>query len=166
VTLSDAPGSILNSSISPEGAYILQPHNGDYGLLKEVSNQLFSNGELVQEPARVEVQNGTESAGLATVKANDLAALGYTVTYIGNADSLNNTETIIYDLTGGVRPTALAALRLHLDAKVAHSVPSWLSDTVTEYDLEPSNAPTARSEADFLVILGTDSISNDLQETE
>jgi LCP family protein required for cell wall assembly len=157
VTLTDAPGGILTSSTSPVGAYILQPRNGDYQLLKTVVNELFSNGELVQEPARVEVQNGTKVAGLATTKADDLARLGYTVTYIGNAEKLDYKQTTIYDLTGGTRPTALAALRLNLNATVASSVPNWLSDAVIEYNLTPSETPITNSQADFLVILGNDS---------
>lgn len=156
VTLNDAPGGVLHSSISPEGAYILQPLNGDYKLLSTVVDELFTNGELVQEPARVEVQNGTEISGLATKKADDLARLGYTVTYIGNAEELDNQKTTIYDLTGGTRPTALAALRLNLNATVASSVPTWLSDAVIEYNLTNDKAPTTYSQADFLVILGED----------
>lgn len=158
-TLDDAPGGILQSSISPKGAYILQPRNGDYKLLQTVVDELFNNGELVQEPARVEVQNGTSLAGLATTKADDLARLGYTVTYIGNAAKLDYTKTTIYDLSGGKRPTALAALRLHLDGIVATTVPSWLSDSLQEYNLTNEDAPTTFSKADFLVILGTDQSS-------
>lgn len=158
-TLDDAPGGILKSSTSPKGAYILQPYNGDYKLLQTVVNELFNNGELVQEPARVEVQNGTTSPGLATTKADDLARLGYTITYIGNATELNHNETIIYDLTGGKRPTALASLRLQLNANVATTVPSWLNDSLQEYNITSADTPTTFSKADFLVILGTDQSS-------
>lgn len=164
VNLSDAPGGILKSAISSEGAYILQPLNGDYNLLGQVVPQLFTNGELVQEAARVEVQNGTSVAGLATTKADALARLGYKVTYIGNAENLDTGKTIIYDLTGGTRPTALAALRLNLNAEVASSVPNWLSDTVSEYNLSSSEKPKTYSEADFLVILGKDQTLNEQSE--
>ena len=160
VTLTDAPGGILTSGTSAEGAYILQPRNGDYKVLQTVTDQLFNNGELVQETARIEVQNGTKVAGLATTKANDLAALGYSITYIGNASDLDAKTTLIYDLTGGARPTALAALRLHLNATVASAVPSWMADAVTDYGLTTSDTPTTHSQADFLVILGQDGALN------
>lgn len=159
VNLSDAPDSILHSGVSPEGAYILQPKNGNYNLLKDVMSQLFTNSELVQEAVRIEIQNGTDVAGLATVKANELAKLGYTIVHFSNAANRQQDKTIIYDLTGGARPTALAALKLQLNATVYTSVPEWLKNAGGGLIAEQPAQPKAQSDAEFLIILGENSTS-------
>ncbi|PJE76069.1 hypothetical protein COV04_00870 [Candidatus Uhrbacteria bacterium CG10_big_fil_rev_8_21_14_0_10_48_11] len=156
--IDDSPNSLLVSSINGDGAYMLRPKVGDFSQLQQLVQDIFNNSELIQEPARVEVLNGTKTNGLATDVSNLLVARGYNVVRIGNADDQTLAKTTIYDYTNGARPTALAALRVLLNATVATTVPSWLVPTVSAVDPNAADfaAPPLSSKADFVIMIGND----------
>jgi LCP family protein required for cell wall assembly len=95
---------------------------------------------LASEAARVEVQNGTPTAGLAANAADYLRGKGLNVTQVGNADKFDYTTTVIIDYTG--KP---------FTAK-------WLADTfhISSSSILSRNNPN--SPVDVQVILGADFI--------
>jgi LCP family protein required for cell wall assembly len=75
---------------------------------------------LAQESARVEVQNGTQTAGLASRRASDLRANGYNVVRYGNADRFDYPETVIICYVE--RQYTLASLKAYLDVPDTHVI--------------------------------------------
>ena len=67
---------------------------------------------------------------------------GYVVTSFGNAISRTQTETVIYDYSGGKEPEKISSLATTLNAKIVKD----------EYSRELS---TLGEKPDILVILGT-----------
>jgi hypothetical protein len=51
--------------------------------------------KLAQEAARIEIQNGTQTPGLASKTATELRANGYNVVRYGNADRSDYPETVV-----------------------------------------------------------------------
>lgn len=152
--IDDGPGSPLVSSTFA-GAYVLIPRNDDWSGLRNIATDVFAQAETdapappkpeekvaAEEKARVEIRNGTGKAGQARVAATSIAGAGFEVVKIGNADAFTYTKTVIYDLTKGKKPLALARLRKTVgDAEASASLPKSLKDAGT-------------SNADFLVIIG------------
>ncbi len=90
---------------TPQGWDVLIPQRER---IRDLVNELFpvptpqaslgplgDRDRLGQEAARIEVQNGTQSAGLASQIATDLRSNGYNVVGYGNADRFDYPETVI-----------------------------------------------------------------------
>lgn len=159
-SLDAAPGGFLTEAIGENGAYLLQPKGGDFSQVQRLAQNIFTEPEATLEPARIEVQNGTSMPGLAADAAEKLERLGFTVTGIRNADNRPIAETTVYDLTNGAKPSSLATVRVLFNAKVASTVPDWLSSGAATIDPsidERPPAPKPQSNADFIIIIGADS---------
>ncbi len=98
-------GTMVSSWTTPQGWMVLVPQRDK---IRELVNELFpvptSPGnsvtlgdpqQLAQEAARIEVQNGTATNGLASQVAGDLRSAGYNVVRYGNADRFDYAETVI-----------------------------------------------------------------------
>jgi LCP family protein required for cell wall assembly len=113
------------------GAYVLVPKNDDWGALRSLAAEVFALAEpeapapekpeeKTPEPfqtARVEILNGSGKSGAARAIAQALKDAGFAVVKIGNADSFDHEETIVYDLTKGQFDAALARLKSSIGAK-------------------------------------------------
>jgi len=110
--------------------------------------QLFFDGELRSEAAFVEVQNGTQTPGLATSVMDYLTKQGFPETdlTIANAtDGIDHQQTLIYDLAG--KPYT------------AKKLATWLglpASSVQEVRADTASVPVPESAADIVVVLGTD----------
>jgi len=149
--LDNAPdGTLVDSVVN--GAYVLLPKGNDWTLLRDVAQDLFEVAEApapeeVAPPApealgaTVEIQNGNGTSGVAREMSGRLSKMGFKVIKIGNADSFDYAETLVFDLTGGKSGEALKLLRQGLpEAEVMDSRQA------------ASHSPT--EDADFLVIIG------------
>ena len=95
--------------------------------------------EAVQlEGARVEVQNGTLSAGLARRTADYLDAFGYNVVSVSNADRSDYVSTLIFDYSGKENTVNFLAQRFNV-----------LPDNVRQYR-------GTESQVDVRLVLGRD----------
>lgn len=156
--LSDAPGGLLASAITEEGAYILRPISGNFAQIREMIQNIFGeennnkniiNGkaiEMITEPASVAVKNGTWITGLAGRYASVLQEVGFKITETSNAPDRENLKTFVFDLTYGNKNEALNIIKKNTGAEQTFAFPDWLK----EYE----NSVEA---ADFVLILGTDS---------
>ncbi len=138
--------NVLVDGMTDEGSYVLRPKNGDWGTLAAFAAGVFNadaapNAPAENKPAplRVEVQNGTNIAGLAQRTANTLMSLGFSISKVSNAPSRAYDKTVIYDLTKDKKGDAVTKIKSIVDANVAPSVPVSV---------------TAPTDADFLIILG------------
>jgi len=90
---------------TPSGADVLVPKQE---MVRDLITRLFppatpqvslgplgDRDKLAEEAARIEVQNGTQTAGLASRASTELRSLGYNVVRYGNADRFDYSSTVI-----------------------------------------------------------------------
>ncbi|MFA6304269.1 MAG: LCP family protein [Patescibacteria group bacterium] len=159
LTLDDAPDSILEPGFSSDGAWILQPKDGNFDSLSRQFKNIFNTGKIKEEAAKIAIQNGTPQDGLAYWTTVALEKLGYKIVKYGNAATQDYERTVIYDLTNGQKNNSLKWLKAELNAYVAKSLPQDLPAS-TQAEINANNTNTAAIDdgktPDFLIILGTD----------
>ena len=170
LVIDDHPGGLLVPA-NVEGSYVLVPRGNDYGILAAAVSDIFAaqhaagnvspktNGLAVAEPIRIDLQNGTKVAGLAARGSNMLEERGYTVAAVGNAAKQNYERTVIYDLSGGRYPEALAALKQTLNAEVSVTLPGWIASADVPSGITLSAPAAHGTNVDFLIILGINSVA-------
>ncbi len=171
--LDSSPESPLYAT-NVNGAFVLLPKRDDWSALERVAEGIFSDEDTntiaaapekrLREEVKIEIQNGTGTAGLAFQASQLLVSSGFQVVQIGNAESRDYSSTIIYDLTGGKKASELSVLKDFLEADVAMSPGGWIyADNVVPRELTvtvPGQDQADSAEAiDFLVILGEDAQS-------
>ncbi len=139
---------------TPDGASVLVPNTTK---IRELVNALFGGPAptaspalseqewIAEEAAKVEVQNGTLTVGLALRTTEYLKSVGYNVVSYSNADRSDYAVTVIVDYGGKTHTVnALAAL----------------------FDVAPENIRQSsglQGETDVRVILGRDYAANPLR---
>ncbi len=155
--LSDAPDGLLVSAITEEGAYILKPVTGNFGQIRELTQNILGEElnnnltdekvtQMISNPANVVVQNGTWITGLASKYATTLQNSGFDIIETGNALERDSAVTMVFDLTYGNKDEALNLIKDVTGAEQIFAFPDWLK----EYENNNQNT-------DFVLILGTDS---------
>jgi LCP family protein required for cell wall assembly len=139
--------SMTTPQLTPDGADVLIPN---HARIREMVDELFadpaptipaglSESELVsQEAARLEVQNGTSTVGLAQRTADDLSQAGYSVTSVCNADRSDYMSSVII---------------------VYSEKPTTVSSLIRRFNIPPENVRWnmgANSEVDVRLVLGQD----------
>ncbi len=82
------------------GASVLVPKSGSFLEIQEYVRELFIDGFIRQEKAKVDVLNGTKIEGIAGDQAELLLSYGYNVKRVKNAPTRNYGETFLYNLSG------------------------------------------------------------------
>jgi LCP family protein required for cell wall assembly len=114
---------------TPDGAQVLIP---DRTLIRAVVKDLFggpaptsvanlTEAQLIaQEEAKIEVQNGTLTPGLAQRTAEELKEVGYTVVSFTNAERSDYATSVIIDYSGKTGTVSLLAQRFNVAAENIH----------------------------------------------
>jgi polyisoprenyl-teichoic acid--peptidoglycan teichoic acid transferase len=125
------------------GQSIVQPSAGiaDYSEINSFIRNKLRDGYLAKENANVTVLNGTDTAGLASKKADELKSYGYNVGTVADAPTHSYQHTVIVDLTNGKDKYTQNYLEKRFKLKVVHKLP----DT----SVQPGTA-------NFVIILGQD----------
>ena len=134
----------LIGSYSPNGSYLGEaPVAGiyDYSEIQAYVAQNLSSDPIVMEGATIDVLNGSDQAGLATKKAEELEDDNYTIGSIDNAPASTTESVTIYQLNSDMTNTAAA-----------------LKD---KYGVEPIQGELTGyyTTADFVIVFGTGSTS-------
>ncbi|MFC1662635.1 LCP family protein [Patescibacteria group bacterium] len=168
LVLDNGTDGLLKTTVGIDGAYLLEPRVGDFSEIHILAANIFNTSpEMdVVENATVAIHNGTFHDGLASNTAEKLDKDGLHIVEIGNALTRDNNETVIYDLTGGNKPDTLNYLKDAIDyARVTSNLPFFL-ESYNELTYDNINASTnpvlgisTNEVVDFLIILGTDSVS-------
>lgn len=141
--------SMLTETVMPSGADVLVP---DWTVIRPKIQQLFANPQVVKEAARLSVQNGTTTGGIARKLSDALAKDGYTISDLSSApDQGKHPTTSIVDFTGGQKPNTIDALLKDLNLP---------RSAVSQRDA--TDAILANSDGkpvDILVIAGDDQIA-------
>ncbi len=130
------------------GADVLVPN---WDLIRPKITQAFANPKLAKEAARISVQNGTKTSGLAKTLSDLLTQKGFFIPDLRSVDpSQAGTyqHTIIIDYSGGQKPVTIDALTKDLGI-----------DLSAVQQGKPSEAPVASTDnkpVDIAVIVGDD----------
>jgi LCP family protein required for cell wall assembly len=137
--------ALTTSQITPDGADVLIPNRAK---IRELVNQVFggpgaatpaSEQQLIaQEAAKVDVQNGTLTPGLAQRASDYLKGLGFVVASVSNAERSDYATSVLIDYAGKTNTVNALARRF----KVA-------PDSVRRSAIQPG-------EVDVRLILGQD----------
>jgi LCP family protein required for cell wall assembly len=145
--------TMTTPQVTPDGAHVLIP---DRARVRALVDELFSGPAsskagpsekdlIAQEAAKIEVQNGTLTPGLAQRTAEYLKSLGYTVVSFSNADRFDYAKTVLIDYTGKANTVNALVQRFHI-----------LPENVLRYTNVQSNV-------DIRLILGQDYAASPLQ---
>lgn len=140
----DDGGPNLITTYAPNGTYLGEaPVAGvyDYSEIQAYVAQNLSSDPVVVEGATIDVLNGSDQAGLATKKAEELEDDNYTIGSIDNAPASTTESVTIYQLNSDMTNTATA-----------------LKD---KYGVEPIQGELTGyyTTADFVIVFGTGSTS-------
>jgi LCP family protein required for cell wall assembly len=120
--IDDGPkGPLVGKNIN--GLSVLITRSGDYSDIQNIAHSIFTDPYLAEEKARVAIQNGTESNGLAYRVAETLKSYGYNVVEVANASGLQE-KTEIIDFTDNRKPFTLKFLAARLNARIRHATPT------------------------------------------
>lgn len=125
--ISNDTGGLLVSD-SSTGTYYLKPKNGNFDDVKNFARNIFSNSANKQEDAKIEVLNGSKTAGLASKAAEKIKSGGLTVLNI-DVSTTKYPKTIIYDYSGGNQTSAINYLKKEFKAEVIQKSSSPSSKT-------------------------------------
>lgn len=99
---------MVTQTVLASGADVLIPN---WNLIKPKIAQAFADPKLAKEAARISVQNGTTTSGMARDLGAELTGKGYLVADLSAAPNQGNyPRTTIIDLTGGQKPLTIEAL--------------------------------------------------------
>lgn len=118
-------GELISDSSS--GTFYLMPKGGNWDNIQKLAHEIFTEPNLKKENAKIEILNGTKTAGLAGKLADTLRSYNYNVVSIASAPE-KYTNTQIIDYTNGSKPITLTFLKKRLDASV--SLQNKISDNV------------------------------------
>ena len=140
----DDGGPNLIATYAPNGTYLGEaPVAGvyDYSEIQAYVAQNLSSDPVVMEGATIDVLNGSDQAGLAAKKAEELEDDNYTIGSIDNAPASTTESVTIYQLNSDMTNTAAA-----------------LKD---KYGVEPIQGELAGyyTNADFVIVFGAGSTS-------
>ena len=143
LALDPTTGLLCNDIDAATAAYILTrcPNVSEADVYRFVADK-FTYAKLLKEAPRLQIQNSTKLNGLAQ-RVSDGLATYYMETSVGNYPGGGIlTETILYDLAGGIKPETLKYLQEKLSPLTRSDYPY------------PDQLPQPRP--DFVVVLGTD----------
>lgn len=152
--LNDAPDNYLIASRGEDGAFILVPKSGNFSDIRKLVKNIFPEEEkiitreeikTISGTSSVAVLNGTWINGLAGRKSALAKQAGFEIFEVANAPKRDYNETIIYDLSGGEKKSALQSLTKLINAKQANYLPDWIEKYKTE-----NTGP------DIVLVLGVD----------
>jgi hypothetical protein len=111
------------------------------------------------ENGKIEIQNGTWRAGLASRIQSRLSDQGFNIITIGNSALRPISTTTIYLINPTVSNEIVSYLAEQVKGRLATTLPAWLND---EYDNEKTTESEVGAkynpQTDILIILGNDII--------
>lgn len=132
--LNNAPDNYLASSSIAGSTLVPKAGIGDFSEIQAfVKGDLFRDGFLIRENARVTVLNGTTIPGLASEVEERLSGLGYNVTDTDNAPRQTATQTTVYEANNNSSPYTRRLLELRMDTTVQTAVPAGLTSYSSDY---------------------------------
>lgn len=174
IILDNSLDGFLISTTADSGAYMLSPKTGNFDTINLAIEDVFTpaGSEMTsatlptQQPAiaarpwgaaKVEIQNGTWLAGLASRVRKQLEDRGFSILAIGNSLRRPVDHTAIYLLHKDTDSAAVSALASELKVNATPTLPDWLKQNYDNVSTtEDESGMKYNRDADVLVVLGTD----------
>lgn len=112
VLTSATDGELISDSST--GTFYLYPKDKTWGQIQSIAHEIFTDPNLRQENARIEVLNASSKTGLGGTLAQMLKSYNYNVVSIKTA-SQKQTNTQIIDYTNGQKSVTLNFLKNRLN---------------------------------------------------
>lgn len=126
------------------GAAVLVPIGNGLNFIHQYVDLIFHYPDIAKNPVKIQILNGTKTAGLAADGKAILKRLCFDVTRFGNGKSQDMTETNIYYKDPENPPAAIKFIQQIIPGKVSSEIPP-------EYIAEPY-----LSDAEIIIELGSD----------
>jgi polyisoprenyl-teichoic acid--peptidoglycan teichoic acid transferase len=147
VGLADPPNDyVTTGTIAGQSVVIPRAGVGNYKQIQSYIRNTLKDSFLKNENAKIVVLNGTNVAGLATRKSDELKSYGYNVTKVDNAPTKNYNASIIVDLRGGQMKYTRSYLEKRFKGAAVNNLP---------------DANIVPGDADFVIIIGTNTAVED-----
>lgn len=138
VVLDSSPNGYLKNGFSQDGAFILEPKDGNFKTIQYLIKHIFETDAAYTTTAPeqetpaiphafLEIQNGTWQAGLAARLRKRLTDAGFSVSIIGNTNLRPHFESGIYQVSEKDISKVLAALKQILDMPVKQALPKEIA---------------------------------------
>lgn len=162
LVLDDSPNGFLQAMTSEDGAYLLTPKTGNFSEINLAINNIFeatstmalripeqnqpatASTVTIIPSAKIEIQNGTWRAGLATILKQELEKDGLFISSVGNSAKRPVASTTIYIINKNTPKTIINSLMNKLRASSTINLPEWLQTTYN----------VANTSSDIIIILG------------
>lgn len=125
------------------GAYVLVPIGNHYDFIHQYVDLSLHYPQLVKDPIKIQILNGTKTPGLASETKAMLDRLCFDVVRYGNAQSQDITQTSLY-YKGEAPPEALHFIKQLVPGVISSEIP------------EAYYGPQYLSNADVILELGSD----------
>lgn len=147
IGFTDEPNVLVKTGQVGDQSVVI-PRRGvdDFSEIQSFVRNALRDGFLKSENATVIVLNGTNSPGLATVRAEELKSFGYNVVLVDDAPTSDYQATVLLDTTNGYKKYTKRYLEQRLGVQAATSVPGITPDLF---------------QADFIVIVGNNEAAID-----
>lgn len=138
IVLDSSPNGYLKNGFSKDGAFILEPEDGNFKTIRALIEHIFETNAAYTVPppeqetppiphAFIEIQNGTWQAGLAARLRKRLTDAGFSVSIIGNTNARPHVESGIYRISEQDTSEVLAALKQTLDMPIKQALPTGIA---------------------------------------
>ncbi len=142
IGLADPPNNyVITDNIGGQSVVVPRAGAGNFNEIKGYLRNQLKDSFIRNENASIAVLNGTNTAGLATKKADELKSFGYNITAVDNAPTRAYPKTIIVDMRSGAKKYT----KNYLEKRFSIGTVSTLPD-----------ATIVPGTADFVIILGND----------
>jgi LCP family protein required for cell wall assembly len=117
-TLDDSATGLLADFTGSDGAYLLRPKAGinNWTAIQQLANNIFNSQSIPDKSAKIDILNGSSTAGLALNLSTTLKGDGYNIVRVDKT-TLTAT-TVIYDYSSGNQKDTLDFLKSQLSANV------------------------------------------------
>lgn len=129
------------------GAAVLTPIGNKSNFIKQYSDLIFHYPDIIKNPVKIQMLNGTKTAGLAADGKALLQRLCFEIPRFANAETQNVSQTTIYFRNKENPPAALKFIQQVIPGIVTSDIPALYNDPTWQ-----SYAP----EADIIIELGQD----------
>lgn len=139
IGLVDPPDDFLaNGFIDGQSVLLPKAGMGEYAAIQSFVRNKLKDGFITKEDPEIIVLNGTNVAGLAQKRADELKSYGYRVTKIADAPTKNYQHTVLVDMRSGQKKYTKRYLELRLGTTTVDQLPDGI---------DPGTA-------DFVIIIG------------
>lgn len=142
IGLADPPNDyVVTDNVAGQSVVVPKAGIKDYSEIKAYLRSVLQDSFIKNENASIMVLNGTETAGLATTKGDELKTYGYNISEVGNAPTKDYQTTTIIDLRNGEKKYTKNYLEKRFSVSAKTSLP--------DQTIQPGTA-------DFVIIIGSD----------